>query len=263
MSLPPSGSDALVLDDAGARIAPTSEPDWQEWVAASRTRHFLDGDPLLDWLERYGEEHGFVRDTDLEGYDPRTDLRDMILERGKQFEDGVMTLIRADLETVHIGEGWHDARDLAAAERTVAAMRAGTPVIAQAVLRDPSRRTYGTVDLLVRSDVLDTIVADTLGPDEAGVGAPGIGASDWHYRAVDIKFRTLDLLKDGAAASGLLGYMAQVWVYNAALGRIQGYTPPATYLLGRAWTQGKERGDTCFDRLARVDHDRILSGQVT
>ncbi|HEX5466354.1 MAG TPA: hypothetical protein VFW92_06730, partial [Candidatus Limnocylindrales bacterium] len=47
------------------------------------------------------------------------------------------------------------------------------------------------------------------------------------------------------------------------LGRIQGYTPPATYLLGRAWTQGKERGDTCFDRLARVDHDRILSGQVT
>lgn len=263
MISPPSGTDALVLDDAGRRVEPSSPEDWQRWVAASRTRHFLDRDPLLDWLDRFGEERGFVKDTDLDGYDPRTDLRTLILERGKEFEDGVVGLIGQRLETVRIGEGWQDARDLAAAARTVAAMREGTPVIAQAVLRDPSRLTYGTVDLLVRSDLLDEIVPETLDPEEARIGAPGIGADGWHYRAVDIKFRTLQLLKDGAAGGSLLAYMAQVWVYGAALGRIQGYTPSAAYLLGRSWTQGKERGEGCFERLARVDQDHTSSDQRT
>ncbi|MGH2468218.1 MAG: hypothetical protein ACRDGL_10910 [Candidatus Limnocylindrales bacterium] len=263
MISPPSGTDALILDDAGRRVEPSGPEDWQPWVAASRTRHFLDQDPLLDWLDRFGEERGFVKDTDLDGYDPRTDLRTLILERGKEFEDGVVGLIKGGLETVRIGEGWQDARDLAAAARTVAAMQEGAPVIAQAVLRDPSRLTYGTVDLLVRSDLLNEIVPEALDPEEARVGAPGIGAGGWHYRAIDIKFRTLQLLKDGAAGGDLLAYMAQVWVYDAALGRIQGYTPPAAFLLGRSWTQGKERGEGCFERLARVDHDRTFSDQGT
>ena len=51
--------------------------------------------------------------------------------------------------------------------------------------------------------------------------------------------------------------MAQVWVYNEALGRIQGYTPPAAYLLGRSWTLRRSRGTGCLERLARVDRDAI------
>ena len=68
------------------------------------------------------------------------------------------------------------------------------------------------------------------------------------------------LLKDGGASGdGTLPYMAQVWIYNEALGRLQGYRPAAAFLLGRCWTQGKERGEACFERLARVDHDRVLN----
>jgi hypothetical protein len=264
VSAAPSGVDALVFDDQGTRVEPQTPEDWQGWVSASKTRHFIQDDPLLDWLDRYGEAKGFQPDTMLDGYDPRTDLRAMLLERGKQFEDGVVGLIhRTGLESIHIGDGWQDARDLAAAERTVTAMRQGIPIIEQAVLRDPSRRTYGAVDLLVRSDLLGRIVDEGLDPDEATVGAPGVGARAWHYRVVDIKFRVLDLLKDGRAAGDLLPYMAQVWVYNAALGRIQGYLPPAAHLLGRSWTQGRDRGEGCLERLARVDHDRVLNDQST
>ena len=35
---------------------------------------------------------------------------------------------------------------------------------------------------------------------------------------VDIKFTTLDLLKDGHAGGSHLNYMVQVWIYNQALG---------------------------------------------
>jgi len=254
-----AGRVALTTADDGSLAEPATAEDWGTWVAAGKTRNWLEDDPLLDWLDLYGQARGFVPDDELDGYDPRTDMRRFVFEQGHRFEDEVVALIRARLSTVRIGTGWQDARDPDRAVATVEAMRRGVPVIEQAVLRNPQNRTYGVADLLVRSDHLADIVPGSLDSDEARIPAPGIDAAAYHYRVVDIKFRTLDLLADGGAGSGMRPYMAQVWVYNEALGRIQGFTPPASYLLGRSWDQGKHRGDGCFDRLARVDHDRPLT----
>ncbi len=259
MTLPPSGLDALLLDDAGGSVEPASPEEWDEWVSAGRTRNYLEGDPLLDWLHRHGAANGFRPDDELEGYDARTDMRAFVLERGKQFEDAVMALIRGLVPTVRIGEGWRDAQDLGRAAATWEAMRAGAEVIEQAVLRNPVTRTYGAVDLLVRSDVLNALVPDTIAAAEEGAPAPAIGGGPWHYRVVDVKFHTFGLLKDGHANGDAKPFMAQVYVYNEALSRLQGYRPPAAYLLGRCFTQGKARGEGCFDRLARVAPDHQLN----
>ncbi|MEO7333382.1 MAG: hypothetical protein ABIZ71_05520 [Gemmatimonadales bacterium] len=234
-------------------------PDWDDWVSASRTRNFLDDDPILDWLHRYGRDHGFIPDDELPGNDPRTSMREFVFEQGRRFEDALVALIKTRLETARIGDGPMDSRDPAQAQATLDAMRAGVPVIEQAVLHDHVHRTYGMADLLVRSDVLNQLVPDTLTDAEAALPAPGIGAAAHHYRVVDIKFRTLGLVKGGAAGGDLHAYMAQVWIYNEALSRLLGMTPSASYLMGRSWTQGKNRGDNCFDRLARIDHDRFVS----
>lgn len=249
-------ADLLAIAPDGTVADPQDPSEWEGWVAAGKTRNWMRGDPLLDWLDRHGRARGFVPDTELDGYDPRTDLRRFLLEQGRRFEDGVMALVRDRLETTRIGTDWHHARDLGRAVATVEAMRAGIPVIEQAVLRNPANRTYGVADLLVRSDLLDTLVPGALDADEARLAAPGLGARRHHYRVVDVKFRTLDLLANGDAGSELRAYMAQVWIYNEALGRIQGLTPPASFLLGRSWTHDKARGAGCLDRLARVGHDR-------
>ncbi len=186
-------------------------------------------------------------------------MRDLLLRQGIAFEDRVVALIREQLSTTRIADGPQDSRDVAKAQATIDAMRQGIPVIEQAVLFDHVHRTYGIADLLVRSDHLNDLVPDTLSPEEAALPAPALGNSPWHYRVVDIKFRTLGLLKDGGAGAELAHYMAQVWIYNEALSRSLGMTPPASYLLGRNWVQGKNRGDSCFDRMARVDHDRLVS----
>ena len=47
-----------------------------------------------------------------------------------------------------------------------------------------------------------------------------------------------------------------MWVYNTALGRIQGYEPPVGYLLGRNWKQGKVRGTGCLERIGAVRLDK-------
>lgn len=40
-----------------------------EWVSASRTRNYCERDPLLGWLNLYGESKGFVPDHKLPGYE--------------------------------------------------------------------------------------------------------------------------------------------------------------------------------------------------
>jgi len=254
----PIGRQALTAGDDGSVHDPATSQEWREWVSAGRTRNWCNADPLLDWLERHGRDHGFVPDDEAKGFDRRTDFLSFILDRGRLFEDRVLALVEAKVPVVRIGSGWEDSRDLAKGEATVEAMRAGAPVIAQAVLRNPENRTYGSADLLVRSDVLGSIVPGALDEDAAHVGAPGIGAAHFHYRVVDIKYTTLQLVKEGHAGSEHLAYMAQVWVYNEALGRILGYVPPAAFLLGRSWETSSDRGTGCFERLARVDHDAVV-----
>jgi predicted RecB family nuclease len=114
-------------------------------------------------------------------------------------------------------------------------MRSGCPLIGQAVVRNAERRTFGAPDLLVRSDLLHRLFPDLIAEEDARIGALALGIP-YHYRVVDVKFTTLSLLKDGHVSGSQAHYMAQVWLYNEALGLMQGFEPPAAYLLGRGWS---------------------------
>jgi hypothetical protein len=256
----PTGDDALVLDDEGNLCEPESETEWNRWVAAGQTRNWVLSDPILDWLCLYGERAGFVRDDRRPSYDPRSDFRRFILEKGLAFKAGVSRLLQERGSVVRIAESRKDARSIGKARATVDALRSGAPVIAEAVLRNPARRSYGVVDLLVRSDLLTSWFPELLSPEEAAHAAPGLGLTRFHYRVVDLKFHTFELTADGHVTSSpdQLAYAVQVWLYAEALGRMQGYLAPSAYLLGRTWEQGEYRGEGCLERLARVDMDRWL-----
>ena len=77
-------------------MRPSRVLDWQDWVSATDTRNFLLQDPLLDWLELYGEERGFQRDTNLPGYDPRTDFTKFVFEKTREFEAAVIAYLKAN-----------------------------------------------------------------------------------------------------------------------------------------------------------------------
>ncbi len=230
-----------------------------DWVSASRTRNYCQRDPLLDWLDRHGEGKGFVPDHKLPGHDERTDFLKFVFAKGQAFEAAVVghlaTLVPG---IVTIAAGPTDVMDPEKAGETLQAIRAGRPVIAQAVLHNEDRQTYGAADLLVRSDVLRDLFPESITDDQARVAALE-ASGGWHYRVVDIKYSTLDLLASGHASKGHLAYMAQVHVYNEALGRLQGYVAPAAYLLGRGWRQGKGRGSSCMERLGPVEQAHVTA----
>jgi hypothetical protein len=252
---PVRGANALVTRDDGNTVLPTTDGDWEDWVAAGAIRNWARNDALLDWLDRYGGERGIARDDQRAAYDERLDFQRFLARQGQRFGENVLADLEQSVGLTRIDVDRDDARSLAAAHATVAAMERGERVIAQGFLRDPQARTYGRIDLLVRSDVLAMLCGDAFGEeDDASVAAPALHGAAWHYRVIDIKFSTLELLKDGSLSTASdLATCAQVWTYNQMLGRIQGYVAPFGYVLGRAWRQGSAgRGDTCWEKLARV-----------
>ena len=247
------GIDALTHDDSGNLVIPETPEEWDEWVSASRTRNHALDHPLLDWLDRYGVAHGFVHD--------EVPTRTVLGEMAYLFQTSVIEEMKAsfDVRTILRQEATRqERRDLAFAEATYAAMAEGVPIIFQGSLRDAETRTYGYPDLLVRSDMLAELFPNDLSDEEAKQPGPDLKIGNRHYCVVDIKFSTLRL-----AAAGELGNArwapadkVQVYLYNRALGRLQGYVPPNAFLLGRGWEQTK-RGRTTrvqghLDRLGSV-----------
>ena len=261
--------DASTRSDVGVSVLRSSSQDWQEWVSATDTRNFLLQDTLLDWLDLYGENNGFKRDTDLPGYDPRTDFTKFIFEKTREFEAAVIKHLFSITAVTTIATDPGDTRKFGKVQETFAAMERGASVLYQAVLWDAENRTYGIPDLLVRSDELSRLVPGAITKGEATQSAKDLKDSSWHYRVVDIKFTTLNLLSGGELGNddSARAYKAQLFVYNRALGRIQGYLPPVSYLLGRGWRQIQQgitrRGKSCMELLAPVVQDSTVRTGVS
>ena len=172
--------EALTKSADGQVLTPTSNEDWQDWVSASSTRNHVLNDPLLDWLKLYGERFGFERDSDLPGYDARTDMATYLFSQGNAFEAAVVAYLRTLTSVLAVAEGPADIRDLSKAEETFAAMQRGEPVIYQGVLWNAATRTYGAPDLLMRSDELQRLFPEMIASGEAQIGAPDLGGEPWH-----------------------------------------------------------------------------------
>jgi len=259
---PVSGIEALTLDDRGNEVVPTSPDEWDDWVSASKTRNRAIQDPLLDWLDVHGEERGFERDDELPGYDPRCDFTRFIFDQARRFEDAVVEHLSAHTDVRTIARDVSDISRLETAIETVEAMRAGVPVIAQGVVRDPEHRVFGAPDLLVRSDHLPRLFPQACDFGNTALPAPGLGRASWHYRVIDIKYTTIQILAGGDLANqgSTPAYKTQLFLYARALARVQGTNTPASYLLGRGWKQTSQRGAGALERLGPLPPDGTLAG---
>ena len=260
----------LTHNDAGRELAlrsPDDQEGWDEWVSATKTRGHLLGNTLGDWLHRYGEDHGFEKDPPP---DERLDLRRFNMKQGIAFEDRVAGYLAQRTELTRITTDGLGSRDLGKAKATVAALEAGCEIVHGGVLWNPETRTYGIPDFLIRSDVFERLFPNH--PDPYGGVAgnqPDAGGArgGWRYVVVDAKFTTLHLFAETASGrkprkgsrpgeinnqGSSPAYRAQLFLYNAALARLQGCAPSRAFLLGRGWKQGGDRDANAMERLGPV-----------
>ena len=131
------------------------------WVSATKTRNFMNHDPMLDWLELYGDKLGFLRDTADEKYDAKLDFVQLLFRKGKEFEKIVIDHLKEKFGAEHfvtVAKNHEDSRDTAKQEETLQHMQAGVPFILQGVLRNSVNKTYGMPDIMVKSDYLPKII---------------------------------------------------------------------------------------------------------
>ena len=265
------GVEALTHRDDGTEVPiPVTPDDWRQWISAGRTRNWMMDDPLIDWLQLYGKRRDYMPKQELPDYNKDLDFVEFIFNKGNEFEAGILRLLKEQFEVIKVAEDYREITRLVKAEETFGAMKQGTPIIYQGVLWDAQYMTYGSPDFLVRSDVLRLLFPVSISEQLATTGAPDLGAEDWHYIVVDTKFTTLhlnaagtELANDGSAPA----FKAQLYIYNRMLGRLQGFEPPQSYVLGRGWqrTQRREtlRGSSAMDLLGPVPQDGTVANGVT
>lgn len=199
-------------------------------------------DPLLDWLDLFGEAKGFEKDA----ADVETSFFAFITRKGRDFERRVVNAIQAKCEVVEVEPQYDENRKRLwwfDAERTKQILAQSPEVIYQATLVDEERRFYGRPDMLVRSDVLPRIFGC----------CPDLEAETRHYIVIDIKYSSVSLTKKTQTIEKDLPKASQALIYNRCLAAIQGFPLQYAFILPRNIRGDDECPDGCFARLAPVD----------
>lgn len=235
------------------------------WVSASKTRNFMLRDPLLDWLSMYGEQKGFIPNSQNENSVQKgLNFGKFIMEKGIEFEAYIISIMKnnhgkefheVDGSPIWNQTGAYQKKIHRQLKDTYQLMKNGAKIIYQGLVYNPANKTWGYPDLIVRSDYLNSLCeTKTITDEKAKKGCRF--SNNWHYRIVDIKYATLKMKVNGKSLlnqGSILPYKAQTYIYNRAIGHMQNLVPRKAYLLGRGWNTSKMSVTKPFDRLGQVD----------
>ncbi len=226
----------------------------KKWVSATKTHNYMLNDSLCDWLKLYGKTRNIKYKHKIRLFE--NNFKEFIINKGIEFENKVINYFKKSFNCVKVAD-FYTVTD---AKKTIKHMKNGIPIIYSAPIYNSHNKTYGIVDLLVRSDYINKIFNDNIIPTKLEkLKAPNLKGK-YHYRVIDIKFSTLNLASDGKHllnCGRIPAYKSQLYIYNEAISEIQGYNPYCAYICGRRWKYTKNKtnysGDCCNDKLGIVD----------
>lgn len=234
------------------------------WVSATKTHNYMLKDGICDWLKLYGKNERINYKRKVKNYE--NTFTNFLMDKGLEFEKEVIKYLKSNFKCIKVA----DFYTLADAKKTLKFMKQGVPIIYSAPIYNEGNKTYGIIDLLVRSDYINKIFHyNILSPIEEKRQAP-LFDKKYHYRVIDIKYSTLNLASDGIHLlnSGRNpAYKSQLYIYNRAISQLQQYDPGCAYIMGRRWkynSRGKKYfGDNCNDKLGVVNFNGYDSEYVT
>lgn len=196
-----------------------------DWMPATKVRPFLFQDPVIIWLDYYGEQHGFYPDKTL------YDFVDFISKKGREFEYKWIKEIAPDAEMVCKNN--FDVLSVEKVQETFELLQKGTPVIAHPALWWAPERIYGVPDFITHTSWIEEKfpdLFDELERQNSVTNLEDMGKTGY-YIVFDIKFTTK--LEETKKAKHLENYSTQVRIYNYMLGHIQGAMPSKSFLITR------------------------------
>src|SRR5665648_59745 len=243
--------------------------DPEESADERSLRNSVAKDHLLDYLNKFGADQGYVRDSSVPGYDPEFEFNLFVSKKQNEFKMSfVNECCRRLNEAFPMGfcSVWDEKIKFSApavempftmreqifnieiAQKTILSMMHGVPLIVRPILHNHEKKICHAPDMLVRSDMLvylfDHLHSAHL-PDLVQ-SAPNLLGNHFHYVIVNIRFSDLHL-KAGAEADyvenngSMKFYKIQAFAQNSTLDLIQGYLPQEAYIAGHSWSVTKPR----------------------
>jgi len=216
--------------------------DWTQWINATETKNYMMKDPLLDWLNIYGdhEHHKYQKDSN-------NNFNEYMTSKEKEFHCAVVkNLYKRFPEKIitiaHINEKF----SIDKYQETVNAMINGVPIILKGLLHNRSNNTYGFPDIILRKDYLPLVILNS--PQQETFNTH-IG---YDYCVLSIKYMSLKLKNNLIVNVGnIISYKSELIIYNEALKSILGYVPNHAYIIGRKYKSATVYGP--FENIGMID----------
>jgi predicted RecB family nuclease len=241
------------------------------WVAPTHLKNYFLNDTILDWfkvLDTQNTNHKsyILLKSHIKGNKKlRTEVAtttNFLFTKGNDFELEIWKYLSSKYpnDTIQIAENAYNitTEDL---NKTISSIQQGIPIIYQAPLQDNISFLRGSCDLIIRSDWLPKLFEETPLDITRNLQTSNNNCK-WDYRIIDIKWMQLKLKKDGRTPLSfplLPVYRAQLGIYNYLLGKIQGYTPNYTYILGKGISISNQKNQynyhNSWNRLAVLSYD--------
>lgn len=251
------------------------------WVSGTTIANYLNGEPLLDWLNLYYNKYGFnnkrltrsqtknnnsskiINSLNNNNHNTNKIINNSqnksvnpLLNNGLLFEKTIYDKLEEKFPN-HFQLITSDQIDFDTHyQDTLTAIKNKVPIIAQAVLVDKNTRMRGVADLIIRADFINKIFKQQV------IDKSEYKKNNKHYYVVvDIKWTSMTLCADGETIRNdgrFKSYKGQLLIYNYILGKIQNYTPDCTYIMAKNWKIDKKNnpreGFSCFDILGKIDY---------
>lgn len=219
--------------------------NYNDWVSATKTRNYLINDTVCDYLDLYKKPGTKTHH--------KTHLNELF-QKGKDFETALVDYLYNEFPneiTTIVPDTYFPTFNHF--KQTYNEIQKGTPLICQAALYNFEDKTYGTADLLIRSDYINKIFKSYQ-----------FNSNKVFYIVADIKLHKLHMTSDSKHlqnSNSVRAFKGQVLVYNRALALLQNYNPNFALIIGRGWKSEKTinkrkiklNSINCFDRPGIVD----------
>ena len=234
------------------------------WVSATKTHNYMLKDGICDWLKLYGKSERISYKKRVKNYE--TTFTNFLMNQGLEFESQIIKYLKKTYKCIKVA----DFYTLADTKKTLKFMKQGIPIIYSAPIYNPDNKTYGIIDLLVRSDYINKIFSQNILTNKEENIKSHVFTHGYHYRVIDIKFSTLNISSDGKHllnCGRIPAYKTQLYIYNRAISNLQGYDPGVAYIMGRRWKYKSKgitySGNKCTDTLGIVDFNGYDSEYIT
>ena len=208
----------------------------KKWISPSSLRNFVYDDCIVDFFKLKNSDPftNNNRKTTLSrpnnNFTNNNIFLNKILNDGNDYETRVYNYLKNNFRRSIIDIGLSsESIYLDKYQKTIKAIEDKIPIIYQGVLHNTDDNTFGSPDLIIRSDYLDKIFC---------YNKNSLTCSNHHYVIVDIKCSTIEINADGKTLrkSPKQDYFkTQILLYTRSLNKLQDIKTQYGYVLGNKW----------------------------